>query len=188
MQNYQLLLALAVSSVILFGCSASNKSSHGLAELPEICRGYDFASDPAMAEACGIRQTRYQSYKNLPSQRFLIYPKDANLVLTTSGVELRLSNTHPVILEGDLDLVIDFSPQSQLQKLKNKYIYKEIYPKNDPRIRMFKMIFPTLKGELSYCFKLPNKVPGDRRKRVRMGNVIHKLTCDEFDKLVAENP
>ena len=68
MQIYQFLLALGMTGLILTGCSGSKKSSNEFAELPEICRGYDFASDPGMAEACGIRQTRYKSYKNLPVQ------------------------------------------------------------------------------------------------------------------------
>lgn len=188
MQIYQILFILIVSSSLFTACGGSQSGSSDFKELPEICRGYDFASDPEMADACGIRQTRYKSYKNLPSQRFLIYPKDANIVLTGSGVELRLANTHPVKLEGNLEDDLDFSNEAQLVKIKNKYIYKEIFPKDAPRIRMFKMVIPTKSSEAKYCFQLPQKTKTDRRKRVRMGNVIKPFECSEFDALVAANP
>ena len=184
MKIYQILGSF-LALLILSGCGATSKPSSQFKELPEICRGYDFASDPEMADACGIRQTRYKSYKNLPLQRFLIYPKDAYIVLTKTGVELRLANTHPVDLDGDLDLVIDFSKEATLTKLKNKYIYKELYPKNEPRMRIFKMEIPTSKGERNFCFQLPQISSVDKRSRLRMGNTITHLECNEFDSLVS---
>jgi hypothetical protein len=171
-----------------WGCSSSNENVTNLKELPEICRGYDFNKDPEMADFCGVRKSRYKSYKNIPDQLFLIVPKGAYLSKNSNSLELRLPNTLPIKLDLELSTQFDFSKQKQLEKLKNKYIYKELYPKAEQRIKLFKLELPTLnESSLNLCFRVPPQIKSDRRKRIRQGNQLKKITCQEFSTLVEKH-
>lgn len=168
-----------------WSCSSSNEKAANLKELPEICRGYDFNKDPEMADFCGVRKSRYKSYKNIPDQLFLIAPKGAYLSKSSTSLELRLPNTLSIELEKELITQFDFSKQKQLEKLKNKYIYKELYPKTGQRIKLFKLELPTKnQTNLNLCFRVPPQTKSDRRKRIRQGHQLKKITCQEFSALV----
>ncbi len=179
--------ALLFLSTVFFGCSSSAPSSAAQRDLPEICRHYDFNKDPAMAEECGIRQTRYKSYKNIPSMRYLITPKDAQLVLDRKDgdVELRLDNTIPVKLGKELARKVDFSDQAKPHHLKNQYIYKELYPTPSNRIKIFKLRIP-ISGEnwLDYCFQIPNRPKGNEKARSYTVHTLEPISCSDFDHFV----
>lgn len=184
-----LLLALPFAALLaLSGCSSSVKQSGAERDLPEICRFYDFSKDPAMAEECGIRQTRYKSYKNIPAMRYLISPKDAQLVLDRKSdvVELRLSETLPAPLGRELSRLVDFSDQAKKEHLKNRYIYKELYPSPGNRMRLFKLSIPTTTGQfVDYCFQIPERKTASERQRSYTVNTLESLSCGEFEQLIA---
>ena len=168
-----------------WNCSSTNEKATNLKELPEICRGYDFNKDPEMADFCGVRKTRYKSYKNIPDQLFLIAPKGAYLSKSSSTLELRIPNTLPISLEMDLAKQFDFSKQKQLETLKNKYTYKELYPKGGKRIKIFKLELPTQnKTNFNICFRVPQHTKTDRRKRLHQGYELKQITCQEFSNLI----
>lgn len=185
----QLLFISLVFLALLSGCSSS-ASQAGMNErdLPEICRHFDFSKDPAMAEECGIRQTRYKSYKNIPAMRYLIAPKDAQLVLDkrTGHVEFRMNETLPVRLDQTLSEQIDFSDRAKMQHLKNQYIYKELYPTSDTRLRVFQLRIP-VPGDawVDYCFRIPDKKSVDDRKRTIAVHTLETISCDEFREMVS---
>ncbi len=174
----------------LAGCgSSANKSD---ADLPEICRQYDFSKDPEMAEECGIRQTRYKSYKNIPPMRYLIAPKDAQIVLDkkTGEVELRLRETMPVTLSGSIGKQVDFSEKAKAHHLKNQYIYKEIFPTKNSRMRIFKLRIPVQGDDnwLDYCFRVPERSFDLERKHSKLALALDEITCAEYDALVKKYP
>ncbi len=185
-----LLAALcALATLPLSGCGSSANKGDG--DLPEICRQYDFSKDPAMAEECGIRQTRYKSYKNIPPMRYLIAPKDAQLVLDkkSGAVELRLRETMPVILGEEVAKAVDFSDEAKKHHLKNQYIYKEIYPTKETRMRLFKLRIPANDGSwLDYCFRVPEHAATNERLRSHLSHSLDELGCAEFDDLVKRYP
>ena len=188
-----LLLLALTSAALLAGCGSSKPSAAAGTggDLPEICRGYDFRADPSMADACGMRETRYKSYKNIPTQRYLILPKDASLVLNrqTQTVELRLPNTMPADLGRAAADQVDFSDAAKTASLKNQYIYKELYPAGGARVRMFKMRVPSKEGGLlDFCFRVPEPAAtSNDRSRTSRGHSLDALECGEFDALVAAN-
>ena len=157
--------AVACSPLLLNSCSSSTPESE-FKDLPEICRNYDFANDPDMAETCGIRQTRYKSYKNIPPQRYLIIPKNTTIAIKDDNdVELRLPNTLPVKLDPSLKEKIDFSEDAKAVMLKNKYDYKEFFTKSGERLKLFKLTLPLANGsEEIYCFSIPKPEVDSRRK------------------------
>lgn len=156
-------------------------------DMPEICRGIDFVAQPDMREVCGVRPARYQSYKNIPMQRYLIVPKGASIVKKNSDVELRLPNTLPIPLPSDLASSISFTSDKRLEYIKNSMVYKELFPSGQERIKMFKLDIPLEQGgSQSLCFNLPINDVTDSRKRTRMGTSIESLECADFDNIVAK--
>ncbi len=179
--KFPLFITLSFTS-LLVSCGSSKQTN--FKDLPEICRHYDFSENPAMAETCGIRQTRYKSYKNIPTQRYLIRPKGTTLVKTAKGVELRLPNTIPILLNKDMNDQIDFSEDAKPVMIKNKYDYREIYPKNGSRIKLFKLSIPDLRNKFtSHCFSVP-RTKVDHRVKAMSGHTIYPITCKEFQQLV----
>ena len=173
---------LLTFSLILIGCGGSNQQAQ-LKDLPEICRYMDLSADPELAETCGIRQTRYKSYKNIPPQRYLIRPKGTSIVKTEKGAELRLPNTIPVELDKEIATDLDFSEDSKSKLLKNEYLYEEIFPKNGKRLRLFKLGIPVANKMKNYCFSVPRSQV-DKRVKAMSGHTVFPITCEEFQRLV----
>lgn len=180
------LLLLSVS-FLLASCAGSNEKLEIPAELPEICRGIDFVAQPDMREDCGVRPLRFQSYKNIPQQRYMIMPKGASLVKSKDKIELRLPNMLPIPMPSDLVDKVAFNPEMRLEYLKNTMDYKEIFPPGQERIKMFKLEIPTLQGTMyPICFHMPSMTQADDRKRTRMGQNIELLDCTEFQMIVSK--
>jgi hypothetical protein len=183
-------LFIAGALLLLASCGGTKGEAESLdvpTNLPEICRGIDFVAQPDMREECGVRVSRYKSYKNIPQQRYLIYPKDASLVKTSDKVELRLPNTLPIYLDSATAAGIEFSQEHRLQSIKNTMEYKELFPAGAERIKMFRMVLPKDVGEAStLCFRVPDKKGNERTRSVAMGNQIESMTCADFDLLVAK--
>ena len=176
---------LGLNILALQSCAApSVEKAPNLKEVREECRQFDLSKDPEMAEACGIRQTRYKSYKNIPLQRFLVAPKNANLTLSDKAVELRLENTLPIDLPLDIKTKIDFTKEASLTFIKNKYIYKELYPTPTTRLKIFKIQIPTKTSEiLEYCFRVPEMREDFKKRSAVQVNSLEKFECQEFIQL-----
>jgi len=155
--------------------------------MPEICRGIDFVAQPDMREDCGVRVSRYKAYKNIPQQRYLVYPKDASLVKANGSVELRLPNTFPITLDSTTASGIEFSQEKRLVSIKNTMEYKELFPTGGERIKMFRMQIPLDNGSSSaLCFRVPESKGNQRTRNQAMANQIEGMTCQDFDMLVAK--
>lgn len=178
-------------ATLLSACAGSNNSGDNLevpTNMPPICRDIDFVEQPDMREMCGVRTVRTLAYKNIPQQRYLIKPQETSIVKSGEKLELRFQNSLPLLLEGPITEELEFSQQKRLEKIKNTYDYHEIYNKGAQRIRIFKMGIPTDKGNVyNFCFRIPEKKGNARTRSVAMGNHIEALSCEDFDKLVAEN-
>jgi hypothetical protein len=178
-------LPLVFSAALLLGCAGKKEVLDVPEDMPEICRGIDFVANPDMRDVCGVRASRYQSYKNVPQQRYLIVPKGASVVLKKKKLELRLPNTLPVDLPKELRKKITFNQEARLEYIKNKMVYKELYPEGMDRIKMFKLNIPLNDGTSEeLCFNVPEKQKTSRRKTTRMGNKIESLSCEDFDDIV----
>ena len=180
--------ALITSSLILSACGGSAKDDVLIVptDMPEICRGIDFVSQPDMREVCGVRPVRFQSYKNIPMQRYMIMPKGALLVKTSGKVELRLPNMLPIPLTGNVAAGIEFSQDKRLEYVKNRMIYNEHFPPGQTRIQMFQLEIPLDNGTTEkLCFNLP-ETKVDSRKRSHMGEEVESLDCADFDNIVAK--
>jgi hypothetical protein len=181
-----------IKSILLFagvlfltGCGGSKEYVVVPDELPEICRGIDFVSQPDMREVCGVRSSRYQSYKNVPRQRYLIIPKGAVLIRKAEGPELRLPNTMPVTLPNLFADEVEFSDESRMEYLKSQMIYKELFPPGQSRIKMFKLEIPLKSGKMEpVCFNVPEVDDPARKKTTRLANTLDPLSCDDFEEIV----
>jgi len=188
MRSFLSIVFISCLPLALMSCGGSNKDAVLVipTEMPEICRGIDFSSQPDMREVCGVRQARYQSYKNIPLQRYLIVPKGASIVKKNSEIELRLPNTLPIPLPAAIANGLEFSQDSRLAFIKNTMIYKELYPKGQDRVKMFKLGIPLEKGGIQeLCFNLP-EIKVDSRKRSHLGTDIESLDCVDFENIVAK--
>jgi hypothetical protein len=174
--------------VALVGCGGTKKDEvlEIPTDMPEICRGIDFVAQPDMRELCGVRPARYQSYKNIPLQRYLIAPKGASIVKKNEDLELRLPNTLPIPLPASVAAGLEFSQDKRLEFIKNTMTYKELFPAGQDRIKMFKLELPLDQGGVqALCFNLP-EVKIDSRKRSHMGTTIESLDCADFDNIVSK--
>ncbi len=176
--------------LLLDACGSSKPSQEALdipTDLPEICRDIDFVAQPDMREPCGVRVSRYQGYKNIALQRYLVNPKNASLVKTNGKVQLRLPNTLPVHLDSSFAAGIDFAQEKRLQPLRNTMEYKELFPAGGDRIKMFRMGIPMENGNVQdLCFRVPDKKGNERTRSVAMGNQVESMTCADFQLLVAK--
>jgi hypothetical protein len=172
----------------LLACGGSSRDDVLIVptEMPEICKGIDFTMQPDMRDICGVRPARYQSYKNIPQQRYLIMPKGASMVKKDGKVELRLPNTLPIPLPISESEGLSFSQDNRLVYLKNTMIYKELFPSGQARIKMFKLQIPLDDGNVkSFCFNLP-ETKVEERKRTYSGTEIEPLQCTDFDNIVTK--
>ena len=190
--SFLLFSSIAIAT-LLSACAGSNNSNTSESlevptNMPPICRDIDFVEQPDMREMCGVRTVHTFAYKNIPQQRYLIKPQETSIVKTGNELELRFQNSLPLKLEGPINDEIEFSQQKRLEKIKNSYDYHETYNKGAQRIRIFKMGIPTDKGNVyNFCFRIPEKKGNARTRSVAMGNHIEALSCEDFDKLIAEN-
>jgi len=187
--NFSLLFSILLSA-FLTNCASSRNEAESLevpTNMPEICRGIDFVAQPDMREDCGVRVSRYKAYKNIPQQRYLVYPKDASLVKANGSVELRLPNTFPITLDSTTASGIEFSQEKRLVSIKNTMEYKELFPTGGERIKMFRMQIPLDNGSSSaLCFRVPESKGNQRTRNQAMANQIEGMTCQDFDMLVAK--
>ncbi len=179
-------LFLSISALFI-GCAGSSDGSdlEVPTDLPPICRGIDFVSQPDMREICGVRRVRYKAYQNIPQQRYLIKPTNASIVKEKNRIELRLENALPLELTGNIVKEIDFNQAKRLEKIKNTYDYVEFYDKTAGRKRAFKLTIPTDAGtSYDYCFRIPEKKGNARTRSVAMGNKIEPIACFEYENIV----
>lgn len=156
--------------------------------MPPICRDIDFVAQPDMREMCGVRVSHSKAYKNIPQQRYLIKPAETSIVKSNGKLELRFQNSLPLFLEGPIVDELQFNQDKRLEKIRNSYDYHEIYTKNSGRIRIFKMGIPTDEGNIyNFCYNIPEKKGNARTRSVAMGSRIEAMSCEDFDRLVAEN-
>lgn len=190
MKSSILFLSGLALTTLLSACagSSSGENLEVPTNMPPICRDIDFVEQPDMREMCGVRTVRNLAYKNIPQQRYLIKPQETSIVKKGDELELRFQNSLPLYLEGPIKDEIEFSQEKRLEKIRNSYDYHEIYNKGAERIRIFKMGIPTDRGNTyEYCFRIPEKKGNARTRSVAMGNHIEALSCEDFDKLIAEN-
>ncbi|HSQ42554.1 MAG TPA: hypothetical protein VLM37_09765 [Fibrobacteraceae bacterium] len=182
-------LVLPLIPLLIFSCGSNKDDALVIpTDMPEICRGIDFVTQPDMREVCGVRPARYQSYKNIPAQRYLIQPKNAIIVKKDKEVELRLPNTDPIALPSELASSLEFTQDKRLEYVKNSMVYKEIFPPGQQRIKMFRLGIPSDKepGKVhDLCFTVP-ELNIDSRRHVYHGNTIDPLDCQEFDAVIAK--
>ncbi|NLB64428.1 MAG: hypothetical protein GX801_10055 [Fibrobacter sp.] len=173
--------------VFLFSCSSSKNVVLDVpTDLPEICKGIDFVSQPDMRELCGVRTLRYQAYQNIALQRYLIMPKGASIVKSQNSLELRLPNILPIPLPQELANSIEFSQEKRLEQIKNTMDYKELFTSNRERIKIFKLSIPLDAGGVNeFCFNIP-EVKLDNRKRTHSSTRIESLKCSDYDNIIAK--
>jgi hypothetical protein len=186
-----LLWVLAISTILLSCGSTAGDTKEELVipeNLPDICRGIDFRRQPDMREVCGVRSVRYKAYQNVPRIRYMILPKGAQLVKTSSGAELRLPNTLPAPLPDYIANQIEWTEEARLDYLKTKMLYKEFTPENGERLKIFRLEIPLRNGANGdLCYSVPNEPEvADRRARTTRGNSLNAISCDEFEKLLSE--
>jgi hypothetical protein len=172
-----------VSALLLISCSSpAPKPKLSGSDQADICR-YANLSNPTTAEMCGI-DTRTRKSVSPPKQRFLKVPKGTSMVLWDEELELRISNTQPIILPFDLAKNFNFSENASTDLIQNKYEYKEIYPSPRKRVRVFKLTIPTKIDTIEeLCFEIPQRVI-DRRQKRTVGNKVNKIKCSEYEKLL----
>ena len=181
-------ISLPLASLVACGGSKKDEVLDIPTDMPEICKGIDFVSQPDMREVCGVRPARYQSYKNIPLQRYLIVPKGASIVRKDNDVELRLPNTLPIPLPQQIATGLEFNQDKRLEYVKNTMTYKELFPAGQQRIKMFKLEIPMEKitGKQQLCFNLPEVKSDNRTRSKAMGQEIESLDCADFDNIVAK--
>jgi len=126
MKNY---LAFAAAALFFCACSSSDPKSQKEAlyiptDMPDICQNVDFNMDKSMRETCGVKPARYQAYRNVPMQRYLINPNQASIVKNGDKIEIRFPNAHPVPLSEDQISGVNLAIQNALQKFKIQWITK----------------------------------------------------------------
>jgi hypothetical protein len=182
--------AVALLSAALLSCGGSGSKEELVVpeDLPPICRGIDFVSQPDMREVCGVRTTRYKAYQNIPQTRYLIVPKGATLVRKRDGVELRLPNTLPEKLPEEFVTKLQWTQDARLEYLKNKMIYREFRPDGGDRIKMFKLQIPLKDQSMGeVCFNVPDKAQVNDRQKSVMGNKLDRLNCADFDTILSKH-
>lgn len=157
--------------------------------MPDICQNVDFNVDKEMRKECGVKPARYQAYRNVPMQRYLITPKDASLVKTGSKIELRFVGSLPVQLDDSQIVGVTFSDSKRLAKIENTYDYKEFYTEDKERFKLFKLMIPSDTGpktENLLCFRVPELKGSDRTRSVAMATKMEMISCETLDALIAE--
>jgi len=189
MKNY---LAFVVAALFLYACSSSDPKSKKEAlyiptDMPDICQNVDFNVDKSMRETCGVKPARYQAYRNVPMQRYLINPNQASIVKNGDKIEIRFPNAHPVPLSEDQISGVNFSDSKRLAKIQNTMDYKEFYNEKKERYKLFKITIPSDANpavENNLCFRVPELKGSDRTRSAAMGARMELISCELLDELV----
>jgi len=183
-------LIIAFICVFLLACGSSNSKKEVLhipTDMPDICQNVDFSIDKGMRGPCGVKPVRYQAYRNVPMQRYLINPNQASLVKTGNKVEIRFPNTFPVPLDSENVAGVKFSDSKRLAKIENAMDYKEFYNDKKERYKLFKVVIPSDEkpgDENHLCFRVPELRGHDRTRSAAMGVQMEKISCNTLDSLV----
>jgi hypothetical protein len=187
--KYFLLTAFFCAFLLACGSSNNNKSEalHIPTNMPDICQNVDFNIDKKMREVCGVKPVRYQAYRNVPMQRYLINPNQASIVKTGNKMEIRFPNTFPVQLDSQQVAGLNFSDSKRLSKIENTMDYNEFYTEKQERFKLFKIVIPSdtkpvVENEL--CFRVPELKGRDRTRSAAMGVQMEMLSCKTLDSLV----
>ncbi len=189
MKNYLFFVATAL---FFYACSSSDSKSGKEAlyipvDMPDICQNVDFNVDKGMRETCGVKPARYQAYRNVPMQRYLINPNQASIVKNGDKIEIRFPNTHPVSLNSEHISGITFSDSKRLAKIQNTMDYKEFYNEKRERYKLFKITIPSdTKPEMenNLCFRVPELKGSDRTRSAAMAAQMELISCETLDELV----
>jgi hypothetical protein len=185
-------ITLAVVALTFIACSSSSSSSNKEVlviptDMPDICQGVDFNIDKSMRETCGVKPARYQAYRNVPMQRYMINPSQASIVKTGSKIEIRFPNTFPVPIDSTQLTGVTFSDSKRLSKIQNRMDYNEFYTENKERYKLFKLTIPSDTDpnvENQLCFRVPELKGSDRTRSAAMAVQMEKLDCATLDELV----
>jgi len=188
MKNY---LPFVVAALFFYACSSSDpKRKEALyipTDMPDICQNVDFNVDKSMRETCGVKPARYQAYRNVPMQRYLINPNQASLVKNGNKLEIRFPNTHPVSLDAEQVSGVSFSDSKRLAKIQNTMDYKEFFNEKKERYKLFKITIPSdTKPEIenNLCFRVPELKGSDRTRSAAMAVQMELISCEKLDELV----
>jgi len=185
-------LLFVVAAIFFYACSSSDPKSTKEAlyiptDMPDICQNVDFNMDKGMRETCGVKPARYQAYRNVPMQRYLINPSQASLVKNGNKIEIRFPNTHPVPLNAEQVSGVTFSDSKRLAKIQNTMDYKEFYNEKRERYKLFKITIPSdTKPEIenNLCFRVPELKGNDRTRSKAMAVQMELISCETLDELV----
>jgi len=177
---------------VIFACGGGNNKEvlNIPTNMPDICQNVDFNVDKEMRKECGVKPARYQAYRNVPMQRYLINPKDASIVKTGNKIELRFIGSLPVQLEDSQIVGVTFSDSKRLAKIENTYDYKEFYNEKKERFKLFKLMIPSDTGpktENLLCFRVPELKGSDRTRSAAMATKMESISCETLDALIAEH-
>jgi hypothetical protein len=187
--KYYLLIAFFITFLLACSSGKSNKSEvlQIPTNMPDICQNVDFNIDKKMRDMCGVKPVRYQAYRNVPMQRYLINPNQASIVKTGNKIEIRFPNTFPVQLDSQQVAGVNFSDSKRLAKIENTMDYNEFYTEKQERFKLFKIVIPSdtkpvVENEL--CFRVPELKGRDRTRSAAMGVQMEMLSCKTLDSLV----
>jgi hypothetical protein len=177
-------------SLGLGGCGAGPSGSarekvYAPEDMPDICQDIDFnqAGSDLKAE-CGVKTRNYMAYRNIPEHRNLLLPKGAKIVRKAEGLELRLTNTLPIALPGDLEGKIRFDEKLRRNFIKNRMDYCEFFPdRSSERLRIMRLDIPLdAGGEESVCFMV-GAPPTTAQRKAGYAGRLETLECADFVKL-----
>jgi len=185
-------LSLVAAALFFYACSSSNPKSkrevlYIPTDMPDICQNVDFNVDKGMRETCGVKPARYQAYRNVPMQRYLINPNQASIVKSGEKIEIRFPNTHPVPLDSEQVTGVTFSDSKRLSKIQSTMDYKEFYNEKKERYKLFKITIPQDKNPEKgndICFRVPELKGSDRTRSAAMAVQMEVIPCDTLEILV----
>jgi hypothetical protein len=186
-KTIRLAVFAAASTLLLAACGSSDSYLNIPAPLPDVCQGIDFSVHQDMREPCGVTTVGFQAYRNVPLQRTLINPRDAQLVKTGSKVELRLTGARPIELDTADLRGVSFAPIKRLEKIENTMEYKE-FMADRKRYKLFKLNFApdsAAAKDVTLCFQLTDyKSRTDGIQTQGKLEAAKPLTCHAFDSIV----
>jgi hypothetical protein len=177
----KLIHILIFISCFLWNACSKNSSYNEPYILPPVCRQLDFSYSHGLEDICGGADRHYHNYRNIPLQRFLVRPKDAVMVVTSKGIELRIPHTHPIVIQAHYTDSIGFSHELMGKFIRNSFDYAESSSDLHGRFRVFRIILPyhEQKGSLELCFRIPARKENPRVRSI-LGYSVDDIPCTEF--------